>query len=223
MKAMILAAGRGVRMGALTVKTPKPLLGLGGESLIERHVRRLAAAGIGEIVVNVSYEAARFEAVLGDGARWGVRIRYSREGERPLETAGGIVRALAWLAPDPFVLVNADVFTDLDFAALGPGPGRGLIVLVPNPPHHREGDFGLAADARVTAAGPKLTFAGISVLDSALFEGLEPGPRPLKPVLDAAIAAGELYGRRYDGTWIDVGTPERLEAARAAAARVEES
>jgi MurNAc alpha-1-phosphate uridylyltransferase len=218
---MVLAAGRGTRMGALTATLPKPLLELAGESLIERHVRRLAAAGIAEVVVNVSYEAAQFEAALGDGSRWGVRLRYSREGEQPLETAGGIVHALEWLTPGPFLLVNADVYTDFDFATLAPGAGSGLVVLVPNPPHHRRGDFGLGADARVTAAGPKLTFAGISVLESGLFAGLAPGARPLKPILDAAIAAGALYGRRYDGTWIDVGTPERLAEARAAAAAPE--
>ena len=109
MKAMILAAGRGTRMGALTEQRPKPLLELDRESLIERHVRRLAAAGVDEIVINVSYEAAQFEAALGDGGRWRVKIRYSLEGDPPLETGGGIVQALPWLAPGPFLLVNADV------------------------------------------------------------------------------------------------------------------
>jgi N-acetyl-alpha-D-muramate 1-phosphate uridylyltransferase len=215
MKAMILAAGRGERMGSLTAEQPKPLLTVGGRPLVEHHLARLAASGIDDVVINLSYRGAQIRDRLGDGSRWGLRVAYSEEGEPPLETGGGIVQALPLLGEAPFLLVNSDVYTAFNFAALS-GVSESTLVLVPNPAHHARGDFGLNADARVTAAPPLLTYAGIAVLDPALFAGLEPGRRPLKPVLDAAIERGELGGRFYDGLWLDVGTPERLAAARRA-------
>lgn len=214
---MILAAGRGTRMHALTADVPKPLLEVGGEPLIERQIRGLAAAGIADIVVNLSYRGAQIRAALGDGRRFGVAIEYSDEGPTALETAGGIVAALPLLGEAPFVVVNADVYTDFDFATLVPGRGRAELVLVPNPPQHPHGDFSLGTDGRVGAPGPAYTLAGISLLCPSLFEDLAPGARPLKPVLDAAITDGDVYGRVHDGLWLDVGTPERLEAARRAA------
>jgi MurNAc alpha-1-phosphate uridylyltransferase len=214
MKAMILAAGRGTRMGALTDDQPKPLLKLGGESLLERHLRRLAAAGFRDIVVNVSYNAAQIQQTIGTGKRWGVNVHYSVESDPPLETGGGIVKALPLLGPEPFLVVNGDVLTDFDFARLRLDAGYGVLVLVPNPPHHVEGDFGVDASSRIVHTPPKSTFAGISVLDCALFAGLAQGRRPLKPILDAAIAHGLLFGLRHEGLWIDVGTPERLALAR---------
>lgn len=214
MKAMLLAAGRGQRMGALTARCPKPLLEVGGEPLIARHLRRLAAADIDEIVINLSYGGAQIRDQLGDGSSFSVSISYSLEGEPPLETGGGIVHALPLLGSGPFILVNADVFTDFDFAALRDA-AHATLILVPNPSHNASGDFGLDAQGRIDASSPRLTFAGISVLDTAMFATLEPGPRPLKSVLDTAIAARALLGRRYEGVWIDVGTPERLQAARA--------
>lgn len=219
MKAMILAAGRGRRMRALTAAVPKPLLEVGGEPLIVRHVRRLVAAGCDEIVVNLAYRGALIRAALGDGGRWGAAIEYSDEGLVALETAGGIVEALPLLGREPFLVVNADVYTDFDFASLTLERGRAELVLVPNPPHHVAGDFTLDAGGRVGGAGDALTFAGIAVFDAALFEPLPRGARPLKPILDEAIAAGLVHGRRHDGIWLDVGTPDRLEAARALAAR----
>jgi MurNAc alpha-1-phosphate uridylyltransferase len=218
---MILAAGRGTRMGGLTDGQPKPLLSLGEESLLERHIRRLAAAGFRDIVINVSYGAAQIQEAIGTGTRWKVSIHYSAEGEPPLETGGGIVNALPLLGSAPFVLVNADVLTDFDFGRLRLDAGLGLLVLIANPPHNPAGDFGIDARARIVSAPlvgatsvATLTFAGISLLDPALFAGLAPGRRPLKPILDAGIERGELYGLRYDGLWIDVGTPERLTLAR---------
>ena len=216
MRAMILAAGRGTRMGGLTDGQPKPLLSLGEESLLERHIRRLAAAGFRDIVINVSYAAAQIREAVGTGTRWSVNIHYSAEGDPPFETGGGIVNALPLLGAEPFVLVNADVLTDLDFARLRLDAGLGRLVLIANPPHNPAGDFGIGARSRLVAAPPRWTYAGISVLDPALFAGLIPGRRPLKPIFDAAIERGELYGLRYDGLWIDVGTPERLALARAA-------
>lgn len=215
MKAMILAAGRGERMAELTTETPKPLLRIGRESLIERHLRRLAEAGVREVVVNLSYRGDQIRSFLGDGARWGVAVHYSEEGEPPLETAGGIVHALPLLGSEPFMLVNADVLTDFDFRRLRAPLGAGILVLVDNPPHHPRGDFGIDAQGVVTASPPTFTFAGISVLEPRLFEDLGPGRRPLKPILDEAVAARRLHGLRFVGTWLDVGTSERLEAARA--------
>jgi N-acetyl-alpha-D-muramate 1-phosphate uridylyltransferase len=214
MKAMILAAGRGTRMGALTDHRPKPLLMLERESLLERQVRRLAAAGFRDLVINVSYNAAQIRAAIGDGSRWNARILYSVESDPPLETGGGIVKALPLLGPEPFLVVNADVFTDFPFATLRLDSGLGVLVLVPNPAHHAAGDYGIDAQSRIVSRPPQLTFAGISMLDGALFAGLTAGRHALKPILDTAIARGELYGVRYEGVWIDVGTPERLARAR---------
>lgn len=206
-------------MHELTAACPKPLLEVGGEPLLVRHVRRLAAAGFAEIVVNLSYRGEQIRAALGDGSRWRAALSYSDEGPVALETGGGIVEALPLLGPDPFLVVNADIYTDFDFATLALARGRAELVLVPNPPHHPHGDFTLDAAGRVGAAGAVLTLAGISVFDPSLFADLPRGGRPLKPVLDAAIAAGHVYGRRYDGLWLDVGTPERLDAARSVADR----
>lgn len=219
MKAMILAAGRGERMGALTATQPKPLLTIGGRPLIEHHVARLAASGIEEIVINLSYRGGQIRKHLGDGARFGVAISYSEEGEPPLETAGGIVHALPLLGTEPFLLVNSDVFTDFDFTALVSGLHWPTLVLVPNPTHHPRGDFGLDAEGFVCTEPPLLTYAGVAVFDPASFAGLAPGRRPLKPWLDAAIARRELRGYSFTGSWLDVGTPERLEEARSIAAR----
>ena len=219
MKAMILAAGRGERMGALTADTPKPLLDVGGVALIEHHLVRLAACGITDIVINSSYRGAQVRARLGDGSRYGVSIAYSDEGEPPLETAGGIVEALPLLGMEPFLLVNSDVFTDFDFRALATPACPQTLVLVANPPHHPRGDFGVDAEGFVISAGPLLTYAGIAVFDPRGFAGIERGRRPLKPWLDAAIARRELRGVVHRGLWLVVGTPERLEAARAVAER----
>src|SRR5262245_17142019 len=213
MKAMVLAAGRGERMGAPTSSRPKPLLEIGGVPLIERHLQRLAACGVEEVVVNLSYRGAQIRERLGDGTRFGLAVHYSDEGEPPLETAGGIVRALPLLGASPFLLVNADVFTDFDFRTLLADETRAL-VLVPNPAHNARGDFGIDESGLVRAAGPLSTYGGIAVLDPKLFAGLAQGRRPLKPVLDEAIARRELRAVYYRGIWVDVGTPERLEDAR---------
>lgn len=229
MRALILAAGRGTRMGALAAATPKPLLEAGGRPLIAWQILRLAAAGIRELVVNVAEHAALFRERLGDGSSLGVAIAWSEEGPEPLETGGGMLRALPLLGPGPFLAVNADVFCDLDYRALPPAP-RGLahLVLVPNPPHHPEGDFALTADGRLSVAGTaRHTFAGIGLYRPELLEGWEeatgPVPRsplgdpvfPLAPLLRRAASQGLLHGELHRGLWLDVGTPERLAALRA--------
>ena len=220
MKAMILAAGEGRRMRPLTEATPKPLLKVAGKPLIEHHIERLSAAGFDEIVVNVSHLGQQLIDFLGDGSRWRVVISISAE-QKALETAGGIVQALPRLGDAPFLLVNGDVYTDYPFAHLNdtaPVEKGAHLVLVPNPDHHPMGDFVLQDSSVVglPSADPALegvataTYSGIGVYDPALFRDCVPGKRPLKPLLDGAIAESRLSGERYGGLWKDVGTPERL-------------
>jgi MurNAc alpha-1-phosphate uridylyltransferase len=212
MKAMILAAGKGERMRPLTLHTPKPLVPAAGKPLIEYHLEALARAGIREVVINHAWLGQQVEDHLGDGSRFGLRIRYSPEGE-PLETGGGIFKALPLLGDAPLLLVNGDVWTDYDFAGLN-APLKGLahLVLVDNPGHHGRGDFRLV-DGQVSDGDETpgtLTFSGISVLDPALFEGCQPGAFKLAPLLRKAMAEGRVSGEHYGGHWIDVGTLERL-------------
>jgi MurNAc alpha-1-phosphate uridylyltransferase len=224
MKAMILAAGRGERMRPLTDHIPKPLLEAGGKPLIFHHIERLAAAGYRELVVNHAHLGERIEAALGDGTHFGVRIRYSAEG-KALETGGGIFRALPLLGPDPFLVVNGDVWTDIDFARLRLEEGLlAHLVLVDNPPHHPRGDFALA-DGLVLADGePRYTFSGIGLYHPDLFRDCAPGAFPLAPLLRSAMDRGLVSGARHEGIWLDIGTPERLaELDRLLADRTRES
>jgi N-acetyl-alpha-D-muramate 1-phosphate uridylyltransferase len=211
MKAMILAAGRGERMRPLTDRLPKPLLEAGGYRLIEYHLASVLRYGITEVVINLSWLGDRIREEIGDGTRHGLAIRYSDEGPVPLGTGGGIFAALPLLGPEPFLVVNGDVWCDLPFHALQqPAGSLAHLVLVENPAHHPEGDYGLDASGQVLSLKSRLTYAGISVLDPRLFEGCEPGIFPLKPLLDAAMRAGKLTGQRHRGAWTDVGTPARL-------------
>jgi MurNAc alpha-1-phosphate uridylyltransferase len=219
MKAIVLAAGLGTRMGALTAALPKPLLEVDGEPLLVHQLARLARAGVVEIVINVARYGDKIRAAIGDGARWNVEISYSDEGKVPLETGGGILHALPRLGTEPFLVVNADVLTDFDPGELRLDGAEGTLLLVPNPDHNPRGDFAVDERGRVRAAGAKLTYGGNALLTPGLFAGRTPGPQPLKPILDAAIARATLRGLRYDGPWIDVGTPDRLERARAMFAR----
>lgn len=213
MKAMVLAAGRGERMRPLTDTTPKPLLPVAGKPLIGWHLEALARAGIREVVVNLSWLGDRIRAALGDGAAYGVSITWSDEGPVALETGGGIFRALAHLGPEPFLVVNGDTWTDVDFASLRVDAGADArLVLVPNPAHHPRGDFGLDGDRVVERDTDRFTFSGIAVYRPAFFAGCEDGRFPLLPLLKRSIAAGRLGGQVHRGRWIDVGTPERLAA-----------
>lgn len=211
--AMILAAGRGERMRPLTDATPKPMLEVRGAPLIEHHVRALARAGIRSITINLCWLGARIRDYLGDGARFGVSIRYSDEAPQALEAAGGIVRALASLEPGPFAVVNADVYSDYPFGGLRIGADvDGHLVLVANPAQHPQGDFGLDRGRAVAGTSPRFTFAGIAVYRTAMFAGLGDGVRPLRPVLVEAMAKRRCSAELYEGLWEDVGTPERLRA-----------
>ena len=208
MKAMILAAGKGERLRPLTLHTPKPLVRAGGTPLIEFHVRALAAAGFSELVINHAWLGQQIEDYLGDGSRFGLRIAYSAEGE-PLETGGGIFKALPLLGDEPFLVVNGDIWTDYDFAALRhPLQGLAHLVLVDNPAHHLGGDFRLR-DGRVADAADgetSFTYSGMAVLHPRLFAGCQAGAFKLAPLLRAAMADGQVSGEYFAGRWIDVGT-----------------
>lgn len=210
MQAMILAAGRGERMRPLTDRVPKPLLRAGGKRLIEYHIEALAAAGVRDLVINHAHLGGQIEAVLGDGARWGVRIRYSPEDEA-LETGGGIRRALPLLDDAPFLVVNGDIWCDYDFSVVQPGPGTiAHLVLVDNPAHNPQGDFALCGGRIANAGAPRFTFSGIGIYHPALFAGCGPGAFPLAPLLRAACDLGRVSGEHFPGRWTDVGTPQRL-------------
>jgi len=212
MKAMILAAGRGERMRPLTDTLPKPLLRIGGQTLIEHQIHQLAQAGIRELVINYAHLGEQIAEALGDGSSYDVSIQYSPEPEGALETGGGIYRALPLLGDEPFLAVNADIWTDFPFDTLPDNPdGLVHLVLVPNPEYHPEGDFALSGQ-QVSASGEhKLTFSGIGVYSPALFKDAVPGVFPLAPLLREAMAAGQVTGECYDGQWSDIGTPERLD------------
>jgi len=210
--AMILAAGRGERMRPLTDHTPKPLLPLAGKPLIVWQIERLAHAGIRDLVINHAHLGRQIEDALGDGARWAVRIRYSAEGEgQALNTGGGILRALPLLDLGPFLVINGDVWSDIDLACLDLAAGDlAHLVMVDNPSHHPRGDFHLA-DRRLHADGePRLTFSGIGAYRRELFAGCQPGAFPLAPLLRDAMRAGRVSGEYHPGQWVDVGTPQRL-------------
>ncbi|MCX7150009.1 MAG: nucleotidyltransferase family protein [Rhodocyclales bacterium] len=222
MKVMILAAGRGVRMRPLTDQTPKPLLPVGGKPLIVWHLERLAKAGLCEVVINHAHLGAQIEVALGDGSRWGLSIRYSPEPEGALETAGGIVNALPLLGNDePFLVVNGDTYCDWDVARAASALKSGdlaHLVLVPNPPHHPQGDFSLTGrvvGADITATtdnGAQVcTFSGIGIYHPQIFAGIQRGQKAkLAPLLRAAMAARRVTGELHAGRWVDVGTPQRL-------------
>jgi MurNAc alpha-1-phosphate uridylyltransferase len=211
--AMILAAGRGERMRPLTATTPKPLLRVRGEPLIERPIRACARAGITHLVVNLSWLGSQIRAHLGDGARFGVAIEYSEELPDPLETAGGIVRALPLLGAGPFAVLNADVYTDYPLERLRIAAHDDVhLVLVPNPVQHPRGDFGHADGRALADASERFTFSGIGLYRAALFADCPDGVRPLKPLLVRAMESGRCGAEVYTGLWEDVGTPERLAA-----------
>lgn len=213
MKAMILAAGRGERLRPLTDRVPKPLIEVRGKPLIAWHLERLAAAGFREIVINVAHLAWQIEDALADGAKWGLKIHWSREGQA-LETAGGIAFARALLGEAPFLLVNADIRCDYPFDALRDfelGGRLGHIVLVPNPRFRADGDFSLVDGMVGNLPAPRYTYSGIAVFDPRIAADVVPGTKaPLAPLMRMAAGNGRLGGELYTGYWNDVGTPERL-------------
>lgn len=213
MKAMILAAGRGERMRPLSDALPKCLLQVRGKPLIVWMIEALARSGVAEIVINHAHLGHMIEAELGDGHRYRVAIRYSPEAEA-LETAGGIAKALPLLGTAPFLAVNSDIFCDFDFAGLvtrALGQQLAHLVLVSNPSHHPQGDFGLRGSRVEDAGDPKWTFSGIGLYQPGLFAGVTPGSKgQIAPLLRAAMARGLVSGELHNGEWHDVGTPQRL-------------
>ncbi|MFW2001546.1 N-acetylmuramate alpha-1-phosphate uridylyltransferase MurU [Acinetobacter ursingii] len=216
MKAMILAAGLGNRMRPLTLHTPKPLLQVGGKPLIIWHIEKLKKIGVTEIVINTAWLGDKLVDALGDGSLLGVKILWSHEAEG-LETAGGIINALPLLGDDPFILVNGDVWTTMDFASLLKVKlidDLAHLVFVPNPVQHPQGDFVLSNGKAYTfeqaQIGEALTYSGVAVLSPKLFENLEHGKRPLAPLLKQAMLNGQVSAEKMQGVWVDVGTPERL-------------
>ncbi len=221
MNALIFAAGKGERMRPLTERTPKPLLRVGGKRLIEWHIEKLAALGCQTIVINTSWLAECFEPALGDGSRWGVRLKYSYEGTEALETGGGMALALQYLGDTPFIAVNGDVFCDYNFKLL-PQQLQALahLVMVNNPEHNPNGDFALSADGIMHSEGEqRLTFSGIGVYRPELLLNCqsewaslnEQNPRfKLAPILRRVMHAHQITGEHFTGQWTDVGTPERL-------------
>lgn len=211
MRAMILAAGRGERMRPLTDHMPKPLLAVGGKPLIVWHIERLARAGFRELVINHAHLGAQIEAALGSGQQWQVNIRYSPE-VTALETAGGIANALPLLGNQPFLVVNGDVFTDIDYASLVLPAGQlAHLVMVDNPPQHAAGDFGLVNGRVVETESDRLTFSGVGVYHPSLFQAVQRGQAAkLAPLLKAAMQQQQVTGQHHQGLWHDIGTPERL-------------
>ncbi len=212
MKTLLLAAGRGERMRPLSDETPKALLNAGGRALIEYHLEALAQARWYDIVINLAHLGGQIRDTLGDGQRYGVRIVYSDEGARGLETGGGILNALPLLGPEPFLVVNSDIWTDYAFTDLPTKPsGLAHLVMVTNPTHHPQGDFVLERGKLFDKPeDPRLTFSGIGIYRPALFAECSPGAFPLAPLLRRAMAESQVSGEHYRGRWFDVGTPARL-------------
>jgi MurNAc alpha-1-phosphate uridylyltransferase len=213
MKTIILSAGKGIRMLPLTAKTPKPLLKVQQKSLLEWHIEKLVSLGFDEIIINIAHLGDQIPKTLGSGECWGCNIQYSDEQkEGGLESAGGIIKALPLLGEETFLVVNGDIFTDYLFdprKVLDNGIFAHLI-LVPNPSHNLDGDFGIK-DGMITN-DHTYTFSGIGYYHPNFFKSIPYGKRPLAPLLREMISKGEVSGEIYHGKWVDVGTPERLEA-----------
>jgi MurNAc alpha-1-phosphate uridylyltransferase len=212
MKAMILAAGKGERMMPLTKNTPKPLLKIHGKALIEYVIAQLKAANITDIVINTAYLGSKIQAHLGDGKQLGVHIQYSTE-KTTLETAGGIIKALPLLGNQPFMVINADIWCDLDLSTLAlPDNALAHLLLVDNPKHNPKGDFFLSNNQINKANGQTYTFAGIGIYHPDFFQSHHHNDKklPLSLLFIEAINGGKLTGEHYAGNWQDIGTPERL-------------
>ena len=219
MKVMILAAGYGKRLRPLTDHTPKPLVEIGGKPMIVHHLEKLSTAGFTEAVINLGHLGAKIPDALGDGTSWGMSIAYSDEGPDPLETGGGLAKALPLLGDDTFLVVNGDVWCDMDFASIPkelPPDDDAMLYLVPRPEWRERGDFSLTAEGRVVEdEDPRLLYAGIVLYHPRILDGAKVEKFSIVPRLRAAIKSDRVGGVLHSGNWDDVGTPERLEAIRA--------
>lgn len=217
MDAFILAAGRGERLRPLTDTTPKPLIDIGGRPIIEHHLMALSAGGFQRVIINLSWLGDKIRQHLGDGSRFGLEIIYSDEGPVPLETAGGLVNALPLIQSDQILVLNADIVCDFDFTSLDIDANLdAMLVMVPNPPHHPDGDFCLDAHLIRHARSDRetLTYAGIGCFRRSLFEPMPQGVCALRPVIDAIINCDALGGIRHNGHWFDIGSQQQLSIAR---------
>ena len=213
MRAMILAAGRGERLRPLTEKIPKSLVEVRGESLLERHLDNVHAAGIRTVVINLGWLGDQIVERLGSGERYGLEIIYSQEGDDILETGGGIHKALPDLGTDPFLVVNADIYTDMPVPNVQLGDSHlGHLVMVPTPDYRDHGDFDIDDGLIRNGESAAYTFSGVAIYRPEFFDGCEAGRFPLAPMLREAADLGQLSGSLYEGLWADVGTPERLAA-----------
>lgn len=214
MKAMILAAGRGERMRPMTDHTPKPLLPVAGKAIIEHTITQLVSAGFHDLIINHAYLGEQIERRLGNGSKYGASIKYSPEGEQALETAGGIINALPLLGDETFLVVNGDIFTDFSFAELkNQTIDLAHLVLVANPEHHLHGDFSLDVSGKLSEnCSNQLTFSGIGLYRPELFANTPAGISKLGTLLRQAIADQRVTGEQFSGFWMDIGTPERLQA-----------
>ena len=210
---MILAAGRGERLRPLTDKVPKSLVEVRGETLLERHLRNVHGAGIRTVVINLGWLGDKIAERVGSGEQYGLDVIYSDEGENILETGGGIHKALPQLGDEPFLVVNADIYTDMPVPRVELGAGHlGHLVLVPTPEYREHGDFDIEEGLIRNREHAQHTFSGVAIYRPAFFDGCEAGRFPLAPMLREAADHGQLSGSLYEGQWADVGTPERLAA-----------
>lgn len=219
MKVMILAAGYGKRLRPLTDHTPKPLVEIGDKPMIVHHLEKLSSASFTEAVINLGHLGSKIPEALGDGRAWGMNIAYSDEGPDPLETGGGLAKALPLLGDDTFLVVNGDVWCDMDFASIPkelPPDDDAMLYLVPKPEWRERGDFSLTAEGRVVEdENPQLLYAGLALYHPRILDGAKVEKFSIVPRLKAAIAGDRVGGVLHSGNWDDVGTPERLEAIRA--------
>ena len=213
MKAMVLAAGFGNRLRPLTDHTPKPLLPIGGKPMIVHHLEKLAAAGFKEVVINLGHLGHKIPEALGDGSTWGLSIAYSDEGPAPLETGGGLTKALPLLGDEPFLLVNGDVWSDLDFSSIPSSLAENdlaTLFLVPKPGWREKGDFSLSNSRVVESEIPEYLYAGIALYHPKILDGAKVEKFSIVPRLKSAISKNLVGGILFSGEWDDVGTPDRL-------------
>ncbi len=213
MRAMILAAGRGERLRPLTDTVPKSLVEVRGQSLLERHLENVSEAGIRKVVINLGWLGEKIEEHIGSGERFGLDVSYSQEGGDVLETGGGIHKALPMLGDEAFLVVNADVYTDMPVPDLRLADDHlGHLVMVPTPDYRDHGDFDIREGLIRNGESAAYTFSGIAIYRPEFFDGCEAGRFPLAPLLREAADRGQLSGSLYEGLWADVGTSERLKA-----------
>ena len=213
MKAMILAAGRGRRLRPLTDTLPKPLIKVGGKSLIEHHIIKCAAAGFDAIVINTAYLGDKIEKTIGDGSRYGIAIEYSHEGAAALETGGGIAYALPKLGNGPFLVISADIYSEIPFEPDKRLPESSMhLVMTNNPPHHPDGDFSGRQVKLFNQKANRFTYSGVAYLDAGLFRH-EKRKFPLLDIIKQCIGNHAVSAELFNGVWFDIGTVRRLHAA----------